>query len=346
LTKGPDSSFASSRDVEVLNLDPEATERLSAWLDRQRIEVGEPLVIEPLVGGTSNIMYAADRGDCNWVLRRPPRMAIERANEGMRREFRILEALKQTEVPHPGAVALCDDESVLGCTFYLMQRVDGRNPMPEPPGFDSDNRRTEITHAMIDALVQVHEVRYEAIGLGDLGHPDRFHQRQVERWSRQLASYEGRELVGIDRVMEWLEGNRPDHFTPTLMHGDYHMRNTLIAPEPPGRVVAILDWETATIGDPLLDLAGFCEVWCRSANAGWPSRREIVERYSTRRGIPAIGSLAYYEVLYNFRLAVLVEGIFQRSLRDSTRPTQSEMGQIADRSVDRALHLIAGDTSE
>ena len=154
-------------------MDSEATERLSAWLDSQRIEVGEPLVIEPLVGGTSNVMYAVDRGDYNWVLRRPPKMAIERANEGMRREFRILEALEQTEVPHPGAVALCDDESVLGCTFYLMQRVDGRNPFPEPPGFESDARRAEITHAMIDALVRVHEVRYEAVGLGDLGHPDK-----------------------------------------------------------------------------------------------------------------------------------------------------------------------------
>jgi aminoglycoside phosphotransferase (APT) family kinase protein len=176
--------------------------------------------------------------------------------------------------------------------------------------------------------------------LGDLGRPERFHERQVDRWSRQLASYQGRDLPGIDRVMAWLEANLPASFDPTLMHGDYHMMNALIAADPPGRVVAILDWETATIGDPLLDLAGFCEIWCSVATDGWPSRQALVERYRTARGLDTLGDLSYYQVLYNFRLAVLQEGIYQRSLKDPTRPDQDETGQRALANVSRAIELV------
>jgi len=313
---------------------------LAQWLDAQGLEPGRPLAIEPLTGGSSNAMFVVERGEARWVLRRPARVAIERANEGMRREFRILAALSGTDVPHPEVVALCDDHDVLGCTFYLMQRVRGVNPFPLPAVFDSEAGRAEVAYSMVEALGRLHCVDWRSAGIGDLGHPEGFHQRQVDRWSRQLASSEGRELPGIEKVMAWLEAHLPDDFVPTIMHGDFHMLNVLIAPEPPGRVVAILDWETATIGDPLLDLAGFCEVWCPVANVGWPSRAELVERYRRVRGLGALGDLTYYEVLYNFRLAVLLEGIYQRSLRDPTRPDQVDMGERVFHNVDRALALI------
>jgi aminoglycoside phosphotransferase (APT) family kinase protein len=315
--------------------------RLGAWLDSRGIESGKPLSVEPLPGGASNVMFRIDRGAGRWVLRRPTKVALDRANDGMRREYRILDALGTTQVPHAAVVAICEDHEVLGCTFFLMERVEGVNPIPLPAVFDGDQRRAEIAYAMIDALVRLHEVDYRLVGLGDLGHPERFHERQVDRWSRQLASYDGRDLPGIEEVMSWLGANRPAQFEPSLMHGDFHMRNALIAPDPPGRVVAVLDWETATIGDPLLDLAGFCEVWCPVANDGWPSRGELVEHYRTSRGLESIGSLAYYEVLYNFRLAVLVEGLYQRSLHDSTRAPQHDMGEFAMRSVARAVALIS-----
>jgi aminoglycoside phosphotransferase (APT) family kinase protein len=143
--------------------------------------------------------------------------------------------------------------------------------------------------------------------------------------------------------MAWLEAHRPLDFVPTIMHGDYHMLNILIAPEPPGRVVAILDWETATIGDPLLDLAGFCEVWCPVANEGWPSRAELIERYGSVRGIDTGLDLTYYNVLYNFRLAVLIEGIYQRSLRDAARDDDVAMGERVLYNVERARALIAAE---
>ena len=313
---------------------------LGAWLDAQDLEPGRPLKIEPLSGGSSNAMFVVERGEARWVLRRPARVAVDRANEGMRREFRILAALAGTDVPHPDVVALCDDQAVLGCTFYLMARVQGVNPFPLPAVFESDAGRAEVAYSMVEALGRLHRVDWLAAGLGGLGRPEGFHQRQVDRWSRQLASYEGRDLPGIETVMAWLESNLPKDSASTIMHGDFHMLNVLIAPEPPGRVVAILDWETATIGDPLLDLAGFCEVWIPVANDGWPSRAELVERYSAVRGIGVPGDLTYYEVLYNFRLAVLLEGIYQRSRRDPTRPDQDDMGERVFYNLNRALGLI------
>jgi aminoglycoside phosphotransferase (APT) family kinase protein len=313
---------------------------LGAWLDAQDLEPGRPLKIEPLSGGSSNAMFVVERGEGRWVLRRPARVAVDRANEGMRREFRILAALAGTDAPHPDVVALCDDHDVLGCTFYLMERVQGVNPFPLPAVFDSEQGRADVAYSMVEALARLHSVDWLSAGLGDVGHPEGFHQRQVDRWSRQLASYEGRDLPGIETVMAWLESNLPDDFTPTIMHGDFHMLNVLMAPGPPARVVAILDWETATIGDPLLDLAGFCEVWCPVANDGWPSRAELVQRYSSVRGIGAIGDLTYYEVLYNFRLAVLLEGIYQRSRRDPTRPDQDDMGERVFYNLNRARTLI------
>jgi aminoglycoside phosphotransferase (APT) family kinase protein len=315
-------------------------ERLASWLDEQGLQPGEPLTAEPLAGGSSNVMYVLRRGPCRWVLRRPTRVAVERANEGMRREHRILAALDGSGVPHPSVVGLCEDHAVLGCTFYVMEHVEGVYPLPAPLALDDDSNRAALVFEMVDALARLHMVDWRAAGLSDLGKPEMFHERQVSRWTRQLTSYGGRELPGIAEVSGWLKAHLPASFTPTLMHGDYHMRNILVAADRPARVEAVLDWETATIGDPLLDLAGFCEAWGASAGAGWPSRHALVARYSDTRGIP-IGDLQYYDVLYRFRLAILMEGIFQRSLRDPSRPIAGDVGDYVLKNVARAVELIA-----
>ena len=317
--------------------------RLVTWLDAEGLEVGEPLSITPLAGGTSNVMFTVDRGASRWVLRRPDRGALDRANDGMRREFRMLAALAGTDVPHPGVVALCQDHDILGCTFFLMQRVDGVNPMPVPSGLDDDAHRADITFAMVDALAALHDVDWQAAGLGDLGHPEQFHERQVSRWTSQLASYEGRDLPGIDIVGQWLKANLPAQFEPTVMHGDFHMLNALIAADPPARVTAIVDWETATIGDPLLDLAGFCEIWCSVATTGWPTRPEMIERYRIARGLDAVPDLTYYEVLYNLRLAVLLEGSYQRSVRDPARSDRRDLGDRVLSNMARAVDLVSSE---
>ncbi len=315
---------------------------LTGWLDGRGLEVGQPLTVEPLAGGSSNAMFLVERGSSRWVLRRPARVAVDRANEGMRREFRLLKALEGTPVPHPGPVALCEDEAVLGCVFYVMQQVQGVHPVPAPEALNDDVQRRQIAFALVEALARLHQVDWRAAGLKDLGRPERFHERQVSRWTRQLASYGGRQLSGIDEVTSWLEKHLPSSFEPTIMHGDYHMLNLLIAPDAPPRMVAILDWETATIGDPLLDLAGFCEVWFTSAKEGWPGREELIARYSEVRQLEVPPDLSYYEVLYNFRLAVLLEGVYQRSLVDPNREAQDALGERALFNLGRAQELVRG----
>jgi aminoglycoside phosphotransferase (APT) family kinase protein len=317
------------------------TERLGRWLDGLGLEPGAPITAEPIAGGASNAMFRIRRGDARWVLRRPRAVAVDRANDGMRREHRFLRALAGTNVPHPAVVALCDDHEVLGCTFFLMEEVHGVHPDAMSEG-RPDGEAAQIAFAMVDALGALHDVDWRAAGLGDLGHPEDFHERQVARWTRQLASYEGRTLADVDDVGAWLDANRPAAFEPVIMHGDYHARNTLMAPDLPARIVAIFDWETATIGDPLLDLGGFCEYVLAHGARNWPSTDMLVERYRTARSFSVVPDLRYHAVLYNFRLGVLLEGVYQRSLRDPTRPNQDAIGDVVARTMARAASLTQG----
>jgi aminoglycoside phosphotransferase (APT) family kinase protein len=316
-------------------------EQLGRWLDERGLEPGAPIDVDPLPGGASNVMFVVRRGDSRWVLRRPSAVAIERANDGMRREFRFLRALAGTGVPHPSVVALCEDHDVLGCTFFLMEAVVGVHP-DELADRSGGSARSEIAFALVDALAGLHGVDWRTADLGDLGRPDGFHERQVERWTRQLTSYEGRKLPGIGDVAAWLDEHRPDAFEPGIMHGDFHVRNTLMHPDLPARVMAILDWETATIGDPLLDLAGFCELLAAHGKGTWPAAADLVERYCATRGFAEEPDLRYHAALHNFRLAVLLEGIHQRSLRDPTRPDQHAVGAVAVQAVARAVAIVEG----
>jgi len=238
-------------------------------------------------------------------------------------------------------VVLCEDRNVLGCTFFMMQQVDGINPAPPLPELFTVEDQPSVAFAMVEALAALHDFDWRSNGLADFGKPDGFHERQVQRWTSQLASYDGRELPQLERVTTFLSANIPDSYEPSLMHGDFHMFNALIAAEPPGRVTAILDWETATIGDPLLDLIGFCEIWGKAtAGPGWPRRDELIARYQSRRSVEMPNDLSYYEVLYNFRMAVLLEGIYQRSLHDSTRPNLEDVGVGAMGFLTRALEVL------
>jgi aminoglycoside phosphotransferase (APT) family kinase protein len=315
--------------------------RLRFWMDGEGLEPGESLRVEPLSGGASNAMFVVTRGSSCWVLRRPKKVAVERANLGMAREYRVLASLRSTNVPHPKVVALCENQDVLGCTFFLMENIEGVSPFPLPADLDNTRFRAEMTFSVVDALAALHEVDWRRAGLEGFGDPAQFHERQVERWSSQLASYNGREMPGFDIVAAWVNNHMPSHFESTIMHGDYHMFNILIAPDPPAQVVAILDWETATIGDPLLDLAGLVEIWCSLFTEGWPGRQEMVERYREVRGLPKLDDLTYYEVLYNFRLTVLLEGIFQRSIQDPDRDRQDGIGERAMFNLQRAIELVA-----
>lgn len=325
--------------------------KLEAWLSANGLVPTDPsgeakatITAASLTGGRSNVMFSiqvrpdSDRTGSSvksWVLRRPATVAIARANDGMRREFRILSALESTDVPHPRPIALCEDLEVLGCVFYLMEEVDGivpHEPLPEAFTDDADYRQ-ELAFALVAALAALHNVAWRQAGLADFGKPEGFHERQVSRWKSQLESYQGRDLPDLATTGSWLKAKMPPSWTAGIMHGDYHMFNVLIHPEPPAKVVAIVDWETATIGDPLLDFVGFCEAWqSMRASGGWPSYSEMLELYLDFRQLerrPTTTEQQYYGVLYNFRMAVLLEGIYQRSLRDPNRSNQDAIGERA-----------------
>ena len=321
-----------------------APERITPWLDEQGLQPGKQLHIERIIGGQSNEMFRLRRGDKQWVLRRPSAVALPRAAEGLRREFRFLTALEATPVPHPAPIRECTDESVIGAAFYVMANIDGWRSdvhgIAKMATNDSD--RAEFSYALVDALAELHKVDYVAVGLADLGRVNDFHERQVERWAKQLRSYEGRELPGFDQLGAWLNEHRPGSFTPTIMHGDYHTMNVLITHQRPWRVAGILDWETCTIGDPLLDLGAFLRSFGRENEPGWPSWAALVERYSEQTGRD-VENFPYYLALSRFRLAVLLEGIFQRSLRDPTREPRTGIGNYASQLILDALRGVGAE---
>ena len=229
---------------------------LEHYLDEQ---LGDrmPLSVTPMPGGGSCEIFAVDRGDDRWVLRRAPRHASSSTAHDVLREFRILDALKDEPVRIARPVLCCDDPEVFGSPFYVMARIDG---VPVRKAVPSAWAAIPTTHGqaleqLIDALVEIHAVDWKRCGLTDFGHPEQYLSRQVTRWLAQLDSYGGRDLPDARRIGEWLEARRPADQPATVAHGDYKLDNVLFAPDAPPRLLAVVDWEMASIGDPLVDLA-------------------------------------------------------------------------------------------
>ena len=237
-----------------------------------------------------------------------------------RREWRILTALEGTPVPHPRPLLFCDDRAVIGAPFLVMELVDGFTPgfaLPEPFASDQMLRR-ELAMAYVDGCAALSQVDWQARGLDGLGKPEGFLERQVPRWLAQLDRYRTRELPELDFVTAWLEANTPPMSPAAIIHGDYSPFNVMVAPAPPTRLAAIVDWDTGTIGDPLLDIGHLLARWTEPGEEpvidvqaggvdGYPTRAEMAARYADRTGRD-LGALAFYEVLALFKLAVILEG--------------------------------------
>lgn len=292
---------------------------------------GLPIEYEFLSGGSQNEIYEIRRGDARCVIRIPPPTAPASRDEGILREWRIIEALDGTDVPHTAAVAMCDDTSVLGRSFYLMGLVDGWSPMgrsgwPEP--FDTDvAARAGLGRQLAEGIALLSKVDWRAKGLHDLGRPDGFHERQVDRWTAFLERIKGRELPGFDVAAAWLREHRPLDFIPGLMHGDYQFANVMFGHGAPARLAAIVDWEMGTVGDPKLDLAWMVQGWPDDTDTieasqssyvdmrGMPSRAEVVEHYAAVSG-RQVDDIDYYVVLAKWKLGVVLEQGFQRAADD------------------------------
>ncbi|MGW0040196.1 phosphotransferase family protein [Rhodococcus sp. NPDC003348] len=289
---------------------------------------GAPLEARFLSGGTQNEIYEITRDDESVVIRIPPPHAPANRDEGILREWRIIQALDGTDVPHTRAIAACEDTSVLGRPFYLMGFIDGWSPMDhkkwtEP--FTSDlEARAGLAYQLAEGIALLSKVDWKAKGLHDLGRPDGFHERQVDRWTTFFERIKGRDLDGMDVATNWLRAHRPLDFVPGLMHGDYQFANVMFKDGAPARLAAIVDWEMGTVGDPKLDLAWMLQGWPEDTNApeasessyvdlrGMPSREQVVAHYAEVSG-RQVDDLDYYLVLAQWKLAIVLEQGFQRA---------------------------------
>jgi aminoglycoside phosphotransferase (APT) family kinase protein len=307
-------------------------ERLAAWMDDKKLPGnGQPIEHRFLSGGTQNEIYEICRGDEQCVIRIPPPEAPANRDEGILREWRIIEALDGTDVPHTAAIAMCEDASVLGRPFYLMGYVDGWSPMGQdqwPAPFDTDlEARAGLGYQLAEGIALLSKVDWQAKGLQDLGRPDGFHERQVDRWTAFLERIKGRELPGFDVAAAWLRAHRPIDFIPGLMHGDYQFANVMYRHGAPARLAAIVDWEMGTVGDPKLDLAWMIQGWPDDTNSpeaaessyvdmtGMPSRSQVLAHYATVSG-RQVDDIDYYLVLAKWKLGVVLEQGYQRAGND------------------------------
>ena len=306
-------------------------DRLGAWLDGQEVPGrGEPIECGFVSGGSQNEIYEIRRGDLHGALRIPPPGAPESRDDGIIREWRIIEALTGTDVPCTEAIASCADTSVLGRAFYLMGFVDGWSPMglqdrKWPAPFDTDlEARAGLAYQLVEGIALLSNVDWQAKGLQDLGRPDGFHERQVDRWTAFLERIKGRELPGFDEAAAWLRAHRPIDYIPGLMHGDYQFANVMYEDGAPARLAAIVDWEMGTVGDPKLDLAWTVQSWPEDTMApeagetgyvdmiGMPSREQMLQHYAEVSG-RQVDDIDYYLVLAKWKLAVVLEQGFQRA---------------------------------
>jgi aminoglycoside phosphotransferase (APT) family kinase protein len=296
---------------------------LASWLDAQGFPPGPVEDLVELEGGTQNLLVRFCRAGTGYVLRRPSRHPRPRAGEIILREARVLEALACTDVPHPRWAATCADESVLGIPFVIMRAVDGVNPMVRLPSYAAAAAgRRQLGRAAATELARIGCVDYVAAGLADFGRPDGFLSRQVPRWQaewegyRRLPGYPGEPLPGMDELATFLTGNQPADQAPGLMHGDFHFGNLLVDVGQP-RVAAVLDWEMATIGDPLVDLGRFVaslhgqNETMESGGALWEAGdvgpvSEIVAAYAAVSD-RSLDALDWYVVLACFKLGIILE---------------------------------------
>jgi aminoglycoside phosphotransferase (APT) family kinase protein len=302
--------------------------RLRAHLDAQRpgLVAGE-LSADVVEGGRSNLTYVVGDGRSRWVVRRPPLGHVLPTAHDMTREFRVISGLRDTAVPVPEAILLCEDADVVGAQFYVMSFVEGTPYRTADELAELGETRTRaIADALVDTLVDLHAVDPATVGLGDFGRPEGFLERQLRRWKKQLDASRSRDLPGIDDLHDRLAAAVPVSGKPSIIHGDYRLDNVLV--DGADNISAVLDWEMSTLGDPLTDLAllvAYAErdkvslqfVSNASSAPGYPTTDQVVARYAERSGRD-VSQLNWYVSFAFFKLAVILEGIHYRHRQGQT----------------------------
>ncbi|WP_375482721.1 phosphotransferase family protein [uncultured Jatrophihabitans sp.] len=321
-------------------------------MDAQQVPGHGAPTVRYVSGGSQNEIFEVERDGVRMALRKPPQTAVAARDDGIRREWRILSALSDTDVPHARAVAMCDDPAVLGRPFYLMEFVDGWSPMGHPDGlaepFHSDvAARAGLATGLVDGAALLGRVDWRSAGLTDFGRPEGFHDRQVDRWLTFWERTGGRDAIaGMAVATAWLRTHRPIDFVPGIMHGDYQFANVMFRHGAPGTLAALVDWEMGTIGDPKLDLAWALRDWPaagppRSAGyislVGMPERDALLARYSEVSG-RQVDDFDYYLVLARWKLGIVLEQGYQNAGDD---PLLQSFGRTVE-----DLMLAAADLAE
>lgn len=300
-------------------------EGLSRWL-RGALPALLPVTrLEKFPGGQSNPTYQLDAGGKSFVLRRQPFGVLLPSAHAVDREFRLLAALEPVGFPAPRPMAICDDPAIIGSKFYVMERVEGRTFWDGAlPQLARDDRGL-VYGAMIDTLAALHMIDHDAVGLGDFGAPGNYLERQVHRWTKQYRAAQTDDIPEVEQLIAWLPATTPQQGRRAIIHGDYRIDNLIFAPEA-ARAAAVIDWELATIGDPLADFAYFALAWIMPhdggsgiagialEDAGIPSLPEVIKRYCDRTGRREVPELHWYFAFNLFRLVGIIQGIKRRIL--------------------------------
>ena len=313
-------------------------EKLADFLRRQLdskeipgLDLVAPMTVQQFPGGHSNLTYNLAFGDFEMVLRRPPFGPVPPRAHDMAREYRVLTAVHPHFPLAPRPYVLCEDPSIVGSVFYVMERRRGvviRTAEPAPIK-DNPSMRRKISESMINTLASLHAIDVTAHGLDALGKPAGFVARQIRGWTERWHGAKTEDVPDMEWLARWLEERIPtDPSLPTLVHGDYKLDNVMLANEDPGRLVGVFDWEMSAIGDPLVDLGILLCYWVHAVTdddampnvtkrPGWYSREEIIERYASASGTN-VDNIAVYEVFAIFKLAVVIQQIYARYVRGQT----------------------------
>jgi len=313
--------------------------RLSGYLRDKLQGAEQQLSIRQFGGGAANLTYLLDYGTQQYVLRRPPLGPVAPSAHDMAREYRVLSVLYQAFPYAPRAYHLCEDTNVIGTPFFVMERRNGvvvRRSLPEEYEAVPDAPQ-RMSLALVDALADFHAVDYKALGLDSLGKPDGFIERQIEGWYGRWNKAKVDDIAEMDSVYTWLKDHIPPQSQATLVHNDYKLDNVMLAQDDPGQLVAIFDWDMCTLGDPLADLGALLTYWTEPTDAPYlqmtammpvgdqrfPSRSELVERYSQRSGRD-VSHIRFYHTLGIYRLVVICAQIDIRYKRGQTQDQRFE----------------------
>ncbi|MCE4267558.1 phosphotransferase family protein [Rhodococcus globerulus] len=326
---------------------------LRVHIAQQIPEVGE-LHATLIAGGRSNPTYQVTDGDNQWILRRPPHGLVLESAHSMQREYRVIQALAGTTVPVPRVVLTCEDPSVIGASFYLMEQLDGRTIQNREQTEElSEAERHRLTEAVLSTMVALHKVDPADVGLEEFGRADGFLERQLRRWRTQWNAAHTVDRPEVDALITELAQSMPTQSRAGLVHGDFKIDNLMVGHSDPGQVVGLLDWEMSTLGDPLTDLGLLLSYWDEegqpfhplsagmTALPGFGSRAELAIRYAESVGLDDMDVIDWYVSLADLKLAVIFEQIHVRHLQGQTvGEGHSGMGEMVEPLLVRALHRV------